>query len=380
MDFGIFILAAKDAPPSGDKAEPEGHTGVGDLHEAAKDMPSGHTAEPCSDHPQAIPANLIFRFGHCMGQLGPLRTFLLVSDGTPADCLPDDLRGSKLATYNPCNPNLQAELGPAATWFRNIMKSQGRRILNLPAVTNDEATQQLDLLRIQKDVYTYVFNRLNPYPDLSLTQAFLRTLPANQRFDRIDDVMRPLDSLIHDYVPRFLSPRMRVYFAYKLINPDHVTAHSFPGVSAPMRAYYRVGISFSAVETRWYEGLPIGIPSNTHAVYTRRTVRKVRDAHRAIFSNVEQNQPVDDEGSVIGLPVTYRDGRGNEESIGVIGMSSPERDEVTNTKYESLAHELSILFSALFYAWGHQFEGEKTFGELVAFMRKSIADYFGPDD
>ena len=62
---------------------------------------------------------------------------------------------------------------------------------------------------------------------------------------------------------------------------------------------------------------------------------------------------MENEGSVIALPILLKDDNQiQEECVGVIGISSPQIEEVTQTEYWNLAEELSILFSALFYAYG----------------------------
>jgi hypothetical protein len=167
---------------------------------------------------------------------------------------------------------------------------------------------------------------------------------------------------------------MRVYFAYKLQKPIRVRVNA--GSPPSFQAYYRVGISFSKNDDKWYEGLPIGIPANVHLVYSKRVISKVRNAQRNIESNRAQNQEVRNEGSVIGLPVLYSDDDGRNECVGVIGISSPNPSEVTIPEYEALAIELSTLFSALFYAYGRFLQRSKSFDEVAQQLRSEIANHY----
>ena len=330
-DFGIFVFGPDDI------AIIRGH-----QHQATRD-------------------NVIFELGLFTGRLGKKRTFFVLPRGLGSGLrLPSDLLGVTPATYDANRSDLRAALGPACTEMRRIIGQLGIR---------NEC--RLDILQSQKDVFTYVFNRLNPYSDISLTQDFLKNLPSGKPFLTIDDVLYPLDSLIHHYVPQFIETWMRVYFAYKLKKPFKVKTDS-----KNFLAHYRLGISFSKREDKWCEGFPLGIPSNVNFVYSRQRVSKVRNAGRQIDTRNTQNQEVNDEGSVIGLPVLYSDDDGRNESIGVVGISSPNETEVAQPAYEALALELSILFSALFYAYGRYLQKSKTFDEVVAQLRNEIADHY----
>jgi hypothetical protein len=271
--------------------------------------------------------------------------------------------GVTAAKYDAARSDRRPALAPACNEMRGIIKRLGIR--------NES---KLDIIQSQKDVFTYVFNRLNPYRDISLTQDFLRNLPSGKPFLTIDDLLYPLDSLIHHYVPQFIEPWMRVYFAYKLKKPAR--GRSQTGQPGTFQVCYRVGISFSKNDDKWYEGLPIGIPSNVHVVYSKQCISKIRNAQQHIDNRNKQNQEVKDEGSVIGLPVLYSDDDGKNECVGVVGISSPRKEEVTVPEYESLAIELSILFSALFYAYGRYLQKSKTFDEVVAQLRDEIANHF----
>jgi|GEM_PF-5090027 len=312
-------------------------------------------------HHQTTRDNVIFELGLFIGRLGKKRTFFVLPRGLGNGLrLPSDLLGVMPATYDANRSDLRAALGSPCTEMRRIIGRLGIR---------NEC--RLDILQSQKDVFTYVFNRLNPYSDISLTQDFLKNLPSGKPFLTIDDVLYPLDSLIHHYVPQFIEPWMRVYFAYKLKKAVRVKAER-----KSLLAYYRLGISFSKRDDKWCEGFPLGIPSNVNLVYSRQRVSKVRNAGRQIETRNTENQEVNDEGSVIGLPVLYSDDDGKNESIGVVGISSPNETEVAQPAYEALALELSILFSALFYAYGRYLQKSKKFEEVVAQLRNEIADHY----
>jgi hypothetical protein len=308
---------------------------------------------------QATRDNVVFELGLCMGKLGKNRTFFITPEEAGTNFrICSDLAGINFLKYKANrDDNLNAALGPACNQIRRQIKKLGIR------------RDSIDILQSQKDVYAYVFNHLNPYNNIALTQNFLKASP-DRRFLRIDDVIFALDILVHHYVPQFIEPRMRVYFAYKLQMDS----------GAPQQdgaaARYRVGISYSEYDDKWCEGFVIGSSSNIDRVYRRKSISKVRDARVHINKTDIQNEQVDDEGSVIALPVLYNDDYDNDECIGVIGISSPKKEEVTQPEYEALAHELSILFSALFYAYGRYLQKSKNFNEVAEQIRFEITDHF----
>lgn len=305
--------------------------------------------------------NVVFECGLFIGGLGRDRTFFVIPSGHELR-LPSDLLGLIAPTYDATRTDLLASLGPACNQIRRMLKLRGTR-----------ESRKAALVQTQRDVYAYVFNRLNPYSDVSLTQDFLRNLP-HAHFARIDDVLYPLDSLIHHYVPHLIDDSLRVYFAYRLASP--ISAPTSGDPLSTIQAYYRFGISFSRRTDRWYEGLPVGVPSNIHRAYSRKGISRVRNAREHLNTSGAENQRVDDEGSVIAVPVLYGDDDGNSECVGVIGISSPHEDEATKPEMESLAHELGILFSALFYAYGRYLQKNQAFEAVVQQLRSEVADHF----
>lgn len=314
---------------------------------------------------QVVRDNVIFEFGLFVGRLGKERSFFIIPKDAQDLHLPTDLLGIKPAKYDAGRKELQAALGSACFEIKQIIKSKGIR--------NES---RLNIIKFQKDVYTYLFNRLNPYQDILLTHDFLKSLPTTKRFLTIDDVLLPLVALIRHYVPQFISPEMRVYFAYRLEDPVQVSPDKHPGRTAPFKAYYRIGLAFSKVSDNWIEGVPLGIPSNVHRAYIRKNISEVPDATRTLNLSNEQNHVVTDEASVIALPIVYSDEENPNECIGVIGLSSPEKEEVTQPEFQALARELSTLFSALFYAYGKYLQRTKTFAEVIKQIRTEIDDHF----
>lgn len=308
--------------------------------------------------------NVLFELGLYMGRLGNRRTFLVAprSNDQPLD-LPTDLLGVLPLPYDPAHfYGLQPALGSACTSISNAIKAEGLR------------TSQVDILQSQRDVMAYVLNRLNPYTDIRLSRDFLANLPI--RFHRIDDVLYPLDTLIHQYVPELIQNDMRVYFAYRLPEKLTVKAGAHPAYGAEFEAHYRVGTSFSRTPDRWYEGLFIGTRSNVHRSFEMQVVSKVWDARHSHDSEAMKNERVNDEASVIALPILYGEEDSRTECIGVIGLSSPRPGEATKPAFEALAHELSTLFSALFYAYGKARQRTQSFDQVVDEMRRQIAAHY----
>lgn len=335
MDFGIFVFTPNDIS-----------------------IIRGERVEKTRD-------NIIFELGLFIGKLGKFRTFFIIPEGTGSSFkLPSDLIGVNALTYDSRNNNLLSALGPACNQIRKSIKSLGKR---------DDS--KIDIIQTQRDVYAYMFNHLHPYKDITITKDFLKDISIYKRFTKIDDVLYSLDKLVHHYVPQFIESWMRVYFAYKLNEP--FIPEEVIDSSLPQKANYRVGIAYSENQDKWYEGLPIGIPSNVHRVYSRNTVSKVRNAKVQLNSHGIQNQTVENEGSVIASPVLFRDDEQDlSECIGVIGISSPNQDEVSSPEYEAFALELSTLFSALFYSYGRYLQRSLKFDDVVKQIRFNISDHY----
>jgi hypothetical protein len=221
--------------------------------------------------------------------------------------------------------------------------------------------------RIHREVYTYLFNKLNPYDDVELTRQYLAQLGSRPLLT-IGDVMHALDVLLRNYVPARLERHVRTYFAYKLAHPVPVdeNGHSFT-------AHYRVGMGSSATGD-WHQGLPIGKESNVNRVWENRDARAVSNATKKVHD--EPNQTIPDEGSVVGAPVLY-----NRECVGVVGLSSPNVNELGTPEAKMLAREIGIIFSALFYAYGaSRVRGRRTSDVMrrslgVRALRNEIAAY-----
>lgn len=222
----------------------------------------------------------------------------------------------------------------------------------------------------KRDVYTYLFNQLNPFDDVRITEQFITTL--DRPLTTIDNVLLALRYLIKDFVAKRVRHDIRVYFAFRLQKPvEMCTEAADDAPSARMPAYYCLGISSerqkdstpdnpwdeSLVENPWMEGYLIGEDSNTHNVYQSKKILPFGDARQSRAGR-GANQVVPDEGSVLGTPVLYGKSRDPDRqySIGVLGLSSPNVRELESDVYRALAEELQSLFSALFYAYGQTVE------------------------
>lgn len=244
----------------------------------------------------------------------------------------------------------------------------------------------------KRDVYTYLFNQLNPFEDVRLTEQFIKTL--DRPLTRIDNVLYALNYLIKDFVMRQVRPEIRVYFAFPLRRPvpmQRVPQADSTNSDGPTDALYCFGISSERrrrtpdgallEENPWMEGYLAGRESNIANVFRLKQIITIRDARRP-RNGPTPNQVVPDEGSVIGTPVLYGKNRGpgTLHSLGVVGLSSPIPEELDTHEYLELAEELQSLFSALFYAYGQKIERERgqTFpdGKMAARLRREIADHY----
>jgi hypothetical protein len=269
--------------------------------------------------------------------------------------------------------------------FRNVVTRQVRRWIDKPQgdegwVRYREYTtvkEQRDRLELERDVFAYLLNRLNPYRDIHLKQ-FLKELHAP--FTSMRTVLVSLKTLIHHYVTPIVDPSVRVYFAYEL--PDLVVRSSIEprgyqlvGAGDGDTARYRVGISNTRDAEQWNEGLFIGKVSNVHRVFETKRIRGIPDATRLL----ETNAFVSSEGSVLAVPVVYGESEDDEQRdvLGVIALSSPKKGEVTAGKYVTMAEELQTIFSALFYAYGHHLQKRGHPEDTIpSLLRQQIAAYY----
>jgi len=293
--------------------------------------------------------NVLLEYGLFSGVLGR-ENVAVVRIGDPK--VPSDLLGLKCLEFKK-GVNEHDHITRNKTKIKNWVAG----IIPVPKIGQIET---------KKQVYTYVLNRLNPYQDISLTRRFLQQLPSNTRLTKISDIVNPLKELIHNYVSEFIKPDMRVYFAYKLINKKNAAENQ----------HYGIGISFSEQDEEWIEGIQFGIPSNVNHVFHSRSIEDVEDAEKQINSDIRQNYQISDEGSVIALPILYGDEENSGECIGVVGISSPRKKEASNADFQGLAHELRILFSALFYSYGRFLQKKLEYSKVVEKMLLEIENHF----
>ena len=251
--------------------------------------------------------------------------------------------------------------------FREIPKwTQLNRPENGGWVRASELYRQISY----KNVLSYLFDRINPYEDLSLTREYLQNLRGN--LSTIGEVADAMEAMINLYVSRVIPAQIRVYFAYSL-----TTTTNFIDQSSDQPAY-RLGISNSR-KGSWNQGCIYRGPSNIHNVYKRCDVLGITDASRASEDPKNMNQPVAGEGSVVAAPVIY--GSKTKYSIGVVGLNSPHPTEALH--YKPIIRELGILFSSLFYAYGQKLSRsrESRQEEAVADrLRNQLIEHFGGDD
>jgi hypothetical protein len=250
----------------------------------------------------------------------------------------------------------------------------------VPANQLHKMREQWELERSYRNVYTYLFDRLNPYDNL-FTQDVLRTL-TTVRLAAISDVTHVLEELIKCYVDKIIPTGIRVYFAYSL-TASHMTERWVDARNDdPLRAIYRFGITNSK-DGNWMQGVEVTGLSNLHNVYSRGEIRGIADSKLPSGDPDHMNQPISDEGSVIAAPVLYgRDASSVRDrySVGVVGLNSPERNEAP--KHRAFVRELSILFSSLFFAYGQeehkrQPSGDISEEQMAQNIRRELVDCLG---
>lgn len=193
----------------------------------------------------------------------------------------------------------------------------------------------------RKQILNYLFNKLNPHENVSLTLQLVEHL--DEKLDSIADVINVLDWLIRIYIEELVAAPIRVYFAFSL-NPEHLANNwHLKSPDAIKTPRYRLGISNSK-DGRWQQGNIISGNSNIHNVYKTCDILAIRNS--TVNLAAEINIPVGGEGSVIAAPVYAILPK---VSIGVVGINSHLIGEAT--EHRGLVRELSALFSSLFYAY-----------------------------
>jgi hypothetical protein len=239
---------------------------------------------------------------------------------------------------------------------------------------------------MQRDVYTYMFNNLSPYRQVSLVEPMLKNL--RDPLDCKGSVLLALTILMKEFVTLRVPPHVRAYFAYKLKSPlpmflegngSHAgeALYAFGSV-VPRRdiAHVQAGIK----EEAWTPGFLVGRESSLDRAYESGEIKRVDDATRASDDPEAANQLVNNEGSVLSIPVLCGRSSGRCEAIGVLGLSSPHLAEVSSDLYFDLARELQSLFSALFYAYSLKLEEQEgrriAATRIAARLRREIAEHF----
>lgn len=226
-----------------------------------------------------------------------------------------------------------------------------------------------------KYVFSYLFDRLNPYENVSLTHRFLEDFQDfDDQLDSMPRLVQVLKQLIKLYIKQMIEAQIRVYFAYSL-NSLHLGkdwwSRTGEAIENPI---YRLGISNSK-EGAWQEGNVLQGFSNIHNVYQKCDILGYKDSTKKFSQAGTLNIPVKDEGSVIAAPIY---GTSSKFAVGVVGFNSPNKNEATD--HRDLVKELGILFSSLFYAYGKQIKPIKGVRKddkyIICKLRNEVAEYF----
>jgi hypothetical protein len=288
------------------------------------------------------------------------------SNRAKLDRFRERLMSENLVLFWESREDFERKLSEITRWIKTHSLETGGWVRAKELAT---AHHELEKEKAHKYVFTYLFNRLNPYENVTLTLQFLRDL--HDQLDNIECVLRVLERFIEIYVNRLIEGHIRVYFAYSL-NPSHLVKEKEEEV--PNELAYRLGISNSK-DGKWQQGKVLRGPSNIHNVYQKRQRLGIEDSTRKPTKPDVLNVPVKDEGSVIAAPVY---GPSHDYSIGVVGLNSPQKGEAL--EHYDLIRELGILFSSLFYAYSRQLKqerGRKKADNIIVYqIRNEIVDYF----
>ena len=238
-----------------------------------------------------------------------------------------------------------------------------------------------------RDVYTYMFNNLTPYRQVSLPEPVLKHL--RDPLDSRDSVLLALTILMKDFVTMRVPPHVRAYFAYRLPAPLPMVDGG-NGARAGAEAMYAFGTVVprrdlssgqpNVDEGAWTPGFLVARDSSLDRAYRSGEIKRVQDATRASDDADSANQLVGNEGSVLSIPVLCGRLPRGSESIGVLGLSSPNLGEVSSDLYFDVARELQSLFSALFYAYSLRLEAREgrriAASRIAGRLRREIAEHF----
>lgn len=248
---------------------------------------------------------------------------------------------------------------------------------------------RFSLTASQRDVYTFLFNNLTPYRRVDFAEPFLEHL--NEPLETIEAVLLMLTVLMKDFVAPRLPDHVRIYLAYRLARALPMSCPSGATSATNSKAYYAFGTTVQRrdlrheigkiVENPWTPGFLVGKDSSVDRAYTSTQIRCVADATKSSRDREAANQLVSGEGSVLSIPIVFSRGTNEDAlSIGVLGLSSPECEELASDDFHRLALELQTVVSSLFYAHALALQAREgdTIGAttMAARLRRDIARHF----
>ena len=327
----------------------------------------------------------------------PVLVFCLTAEGArqwpvrddPESDDPDErLRSEKLAAFRGDVLNRLVHLWKGVDDFETLVDRNLAPWVNRVCTRGWVRWDRFSLTASQRDVYTYLFNSLTPFRRVAFAEPFLAHL--DEPLETMDAVLLMLTVLMKDFIAPRLPERVRVYFAYRLAR-SRPLGQGDGGAPLGEKALYAFGTTVQRrdlqrergqmMEDPWVPGFLVGKESNLDRAYVSAQIRGVPDATRASRDPEEANQLVQGEGSVLSIPIVFGSSARDELlSIGVLGLSSPERGELASDEYRRLGQELQTVLSSLFYAHAiaTQRQEDKPLSPraMAARLRREIAKHF----
>ena len=120
------------------------------------------------------------------------------------------------------------------------------------------------------------------------------------------------------------------------------------------------------------------------ATYLERTLQQqikcVDDATVDSRDAGNANQLLANEGSLVSIPIVFSCGADDPQPVGVLGLSSPYKRDISRVEHLPVVHEIQALLSSLFYASAMaaaRAAGKRlTTRQVAALLRREIAGYF----
>ena len=238
-----------------------------------------------------------------------------------------------------------------------------------------------------RDVFGYLYKNLAPLSRQYLPNPVLPNLPF--ALDDTNAALQALTILMEGYLINRVDDHIRAYFAYPLMKPiARAVTRGDQLVREPAHFAFgtvvaRRDLSASERETgeaAWTPGFLVSADSNLARAYGQQQIKCVDDATVDSRDAGNANQLLANEGSLVSIPIVFSCGADDPQPVGVLGLSSPYKRDISRVEHLPVVREIQALLSSLFYASAMatvRAAGKRlTTRQVAALLRREIAGYF----